>query len=56
MDKISALIPQVREVTGFTGLSNEEILLLGLQELLRCMSGCPNCSGPEVEFMVFDPE
>ena len=54
MDKISSLILQIRETTGFSALSNEEIIELGLLELLCSESGCLGC--PDIEFFTLDPE
>lgn len=56
MDKISSLILKIREVAGFKTQSNEEIIELGLLELLCCESGYRNCPIPDIEFLTFDAE
>jgi hypothetical protein len=40
MDKISLLVKQVREVNGWSGLSDEEIIEQVFNEYLYC-SSCP---------------
>lgn len=56
MDTLSSLAKQVRQVAGFHTQSDEDIIKLGLLELLCCQAGCCNCPGPDIEFLILDLE